>query len=319
MSDIGPVDEQSAGLCRVLEPIVATFRIDDPAAAARLGVQTILPAVITLRALQEAPVLGPWHGLIHRRCRICPAGGGAESPVSETASETVIDTRTRAGWWLVRARTAVGAGRAGERWPDGAVVVHDLARRLDDGDSASPRAPGPLPAVQNAPGSADRSGPRLRPAPADARARGAGEPTGSRESEGFSSLSGFSGFSGLSKLSNGRALSNGRGVRVSALDVAAWSRAGGDCNRLHLVPGAARAAGLRAGREGVIAHGLLLAAVSLALVPAGESAVDLRMRAPLPVPVTAGSHRGRPPDARVLVEEATGALIAGGRRILHRD
>ena len=313
MSDIGPVDEQSAGLCRVLEPIVATFRIDDPAAAARLGVQTILPAVITLRALREAPALGPWHGLLHRRCRICPAGDGAESPVSETASETVIDTRTRAGWWLVRARTAVGAGRAGERWPDGAVVVHDLARRLDDGDSTSPRAPGPLPAVQNAPGSADRSGPRLRPAPADARARGVGEPTGSRGSEGPSSLSGFS------KLGNGRALSNGRAVRVSALDVAAWSRAGGDCNRLHLVPGAARAAGLPAGREDVIAHGLLLAAVSLALVPAGESAVDLRMRAPLPVPVTAGSHRGRPPDARVLVEEATGALIAGGRRILHRD
>lgn len=298
MSDIGPVDEQSAGLCRVLEPIVATSRIDDPTAAARLGIQTILPAVITLRALQEVPVLGPWHGLIHRRCRICPAGGGAESPVSETASETVIDTRTRAGWRLVRARTAVGAGRAGERWPDGAVVVHDLARRLDDGDSASPRAPGPLPAVQNAPGSADRSGPRLRPAPADARARVPGEPTGSRGAKRFS---------------------NGRAVRVSALDVAAWSRAGGDCNRLHLIPGAARTAGLPAGRDDVIAHGLLLAAVSLALVPAGESAVDLRMRAPLPVPVNAGSHRGRPPDARVLVEESTGALIAGGRRILHRD
>ena len=106
---------------------------------------------------------------------------------------------------------------------------------------------------------------------------------------------------------------------MSALDVAAWSRAGGDCNRLHLVPGAAQAAGLRAGREGVIAHGLLLAAVSLALVPAGESAVDLRMRAPLPVPAAAGSRRARPPDARVLVEEPTGSLIAGGRRILHRD
>ena len=307
MSDIGPVDEQSAGLCRVLEPIVATFRIDDPAAAARLGVQTILPAVITLRALREAPALGPWHGLLHRRCRICPAGDGAESPVSETASETVIDTRTRAGWRLVRARTAVGAGRAGERWPDGAVVVHDLARRLDDGDSASPRAPGPLPAVQNAPDSPDSPGstgaPELpghpvRPAPADARARVPGEPTGSRGAKGFS---------------------NGRAVLVSALDIAAWSRVGGDCNRLHLIPGAARTAGLRAGRDDVIAHGLLLAAVSLALIPAEGAAVDLRMRAPLPVPVNAGSHRARPLDARVLVEESTGALIAGGRCVLQRD
>ena len=106
---------------------------------------------------------------------------------------------------------------------------------------------------------------------------------------------------------------------MSALDIAAWSRVGGDCNRLHLIPGAARTAGLRAGRDDVIAHGLLLAAVSLALIPAEGAAVDLRMRAPLPVPVNAGSHRARPLDARVLVEESTGALIAGGRRILHRD
>ncbi len=299
MSDVDPVDEQSAGLCRVLEAILATSGIDDPAAAARLGVQTILPAVITLRALQEAPALRPWHGLLHRRCRICPAGDGV--------APSTIDTRTRAGWRLVRARTAVGAGRAGERWPDGAVVVHDLARRLDDGDSIALHAPHPLPAVQNSPDSPDSPGstgaPELpghpvRPAPADARARVPGEPTGSRGAKGFS---------------------NGRAVLVSALDIAAWSRVGGDCNRLHLIPGAARTAGLRAGRDDVIAHGLLLAAVSLALIPAEGAAVDLRMRAPLPVPVNAGSHRARPLDARVLVEESTGALIAGGRCVLQRD
>ena len=301
MSDIDPVDEQSAGLCRALEPILATSRIDDPAAAARLGIQTILPAIVTLRALQEAPGLRPWHGLLHRRCRICPAGGSAESPAIDTA----IDARTRAGWRLVRARAAVGAGRAGERWPDGAVVVHDLARRLEDGDSTAAR---PLPTVQNSAGSPDLPGSPVRPAPT-ARASGPGEPTGS------------GGPKVLSRLSNGRGngCGNGRVVLVSALDIAAWSRAGGDDNRLHLVPGAARAAGLRAGRDDIIAHGLLLAAVSLALVPAEGAAVDLRMRAPLPVPVTAGSHGARPSEARVLVEESTGSLIAGGRRILHRE
>ena len=289
MSDIDPVDEQSAGLCRVLEPILATSGIDDPATAAHLGVQAILPAVITLRALQEEPGLRPWHGLLHRRCRICPADDGA--------APSTIDTRTRAGWRLVRTRTAVGAGRAGERWPDGAVVVHDLARRLDDGDSTALRAPRPLPAMQNSSDSPGPPGPPVRSAPADARARGPGGPTGSRGPKGPG---------------------NGRAVLVSALDIAAWSRAGGDCNRLHLIPGVARTAGLRAGRDDVIAHGLLLAAVSLALIPAGDSAVDLRMRAPLPVPVIAGPHGARPPDARVLVEEPTGALIAGGRPVLQR-
>ena len=271
MNVIDPVDEQSAGLCRALRPVLATALIRDPAAAARLGADAILPAVVALRAVQRAPQTRGRHDLLHRRCRVLPAVGADTA----TGAATVRVTE-RAGWQLMRARIEVGPSRAGRRWPGGAVVVHDLARRLDDDaptDAAPLRTPVPAPSAGRTP---DRG----------ARPPGAG-----------------------------------RAVRIGALDVAAWAEAGGDRGRVHTLPGAARAAGLHAGADDVVAHGLLLAAVSLALVPAGSGAVDARMPAPLPVPA-AGAAAVRRPDAApsvcVLVDGRTGELTAGGRCVLRR-
>ena len=266
-----PVDAQSAGLCRALGPVLATSLVHDPAAATRLGVDTILPAAIALRALQRAPEVGEWHGLLHRRCRIMPVGSAA--------GPQAVDVTERAGWRFVRARATVGPGRSGPRWPDGAVVVHDLAQRLDGG------APG-------------EAAPPSVPAPSRPAGRAPRHDAGPQPPEA------------------------GRAVRISSLDVAAWTEAGGDHNRVHTVPGAARAAGLRSGADDVVAHGLLLAAVSLALVPAaGGGVVDARMPAPLPVPAAGTPSVRRPgaaPSARVLVNTRTGALTAGGRCVLRR-
>ena len=278
MNVIDPVDEQSAGLCRALEPVLATSPVRDPAAAARLGSDAILPAVIALRALQRSPRARGRHCLLHRRCRILPADGanGAAGPEGATGLPAV-DVTERAGWQLVRARAVVGPSRSGGRWPDGAVVVHELARRLDDApaDAAPPRAP--------------------------ARSRSAGRAP--------------------DRDTGARPPGAGRAVRIDALDVAEWAEAGGDRNRVHTVPGAAREAGLRVGADDVVAHGLLLAAVSLALVPAEENAVEARMPAPLPVPA-AGAAPTRepdaPPSACVLVDGRTGELTAGGRCVLRR-
>ena len=54
-------------------------------------------------------------------------------PVGSAAGPQAVDVTERAGWRFVRARATVGPGRSGPRWPDGAVVVHDLAQRLDGG------------------------------------------------------------------------------------------------------------------------------------------------------------------------------------------
>ncbi|MDY3677720.1 MAG: hypothetical protein SO046_00635 [Actinomyces urogenitalis] len=64
-------------------------------------------------------------------------------------------------------------------------------------------------------------------------------------------------------------------------DVWAWASASGDDNRIHLEPGAGRGIGLTA-HDGVMVHGMLLAALSLALVPARDG-LDARLVAPVVV------------------------------------
>ena len=77
-------------------------------------------------------------------------------------------------------------------------------------------------------------------------------------------------------------------LRIDAADLSAWARAGADPNIIHLRPGAARAAGLAVGGDEAVAHGLLLAALSLAVVPPRARGVDLRFTAPVAVPLAGG-------------------------------
>ncbi|WP_172119799.1 MaoC/PaaZ C-terminal domain-containing protein [Actinomyces faecalis] len=90
-------------------------------------------------------------------------------------------------------------------------------------------------------------------------------------------------------------------ILVLPQDVQAWARASGDDNRLHLVPGAARHQGLSSD-DGVIVHGMLLAALSMVLEPA-SGAVDLRFVAPVPLTDRAGlwARGGSLYDVRGLV------------------
>lgn len=79
-------------------------------------------------------------------------------------------------------------------------------------------------------------------------------------------------------------------LRIDAADLSAWARASADPGAIHLRPGAARAAGLAVGGDEVVAHGLLLAALSLAVVPPERiRGVDLRFTAPVAVPLAGGS------------------------------
>lgn len=290
MSTLGLVDKQSAGPSHALEQVLEAVLAASAAvpggasAAARQGSRAILPAVVSLRELQRTPQLGHWHGLLHRRCRLAPARAGFDEPRAE-ADE-------RAGWRLVRARVRVGADDAGSAWPRGADVVHDLTRRLGEAHRADAHA------------SVRPTGRRVRPA--TPRPPAAGSLTrGSAQGR-----------------PRARSTRTGRTVLVRARDIAAWADAGGDSNRVHLVPGAARDAGLRAGPDDVVAHGLLLAAVSLALVPPTGDAIDLRMPAPLLVPARIGPPGEGPPAgdraAALLAVSDGGDLIAGGRRVLRR-
>lgn len=290
MSTLGLVDKQSAGPSHALEQVLEAVLAASAAvpggasAAARRGSRAILPAVVSLRELQRTPQLGHWHGLLHRRCRLAPARAGFDEPRAE-ADE-------RAGWRLVRARVRVGADDAGSAWPRGADVVHDLTRRLGEAHRADAHA------------SVRPTGRRVRPATPRPPAAGSLTP-GSAQGR-----------------PRARSTRTDRTVLVRARDIAAWADAGGDSNRVHLVPGAARDAGLRAGPDDVVAHGLLLAAVSLALVPPTGDAIDLRMPAPLLVPARIGPPGEDPPAgdraAAALAVSDGGDLIAEGRRVLRR-
>ncbi|WP_196716783.1 MaoC/PaaZ C-terminal domain-containing protein [Actinomyces trachealis] len=77
--------------------------------------------------------------------------------------------------------------------------------------------------------------------------------------------------------------SSTRVLCVTADDVAAWARATGDHNAIHLEPGRGQDCGLLVGDRQVVAHGTLLAALSLALAPPHSPALDLRFVHPLAV------------------------------------
>ena len=107
-------------------------------------------------------------------------------------------------------------------------------------------------------------------------------------------------------------------LRIDAADLSAWARAGADPNIIHLRPGAARAAGLAVGGDEAVAHGLLLAALSLAVVPPRARGVDLRFTAPVAVPLAGGptavsvTGRGDLADRRGTALRRTAAPADGG-------
>ncbi|NDR54473.1 MaoC/PaaZ C-terminal domain-containing protein [Actinomyces sp. 565] len=99
-----------------------------------------------------------------------------------------------------------------------------------------------------------------------------------------------------------------RELVLTAAHVRDWARATGDHNPIHLRAGAARRAGLPVGEGDVVAHGLLLGAISLALAPASGT-VDLRFTGAVPLPA-GGSV--------ALHVDAGGGISTGGHSALLR-
>ena len=105
--------------------------------------------------------------------------------------------------------------------------------------------------------------------------------------------------------------------RLADTDVAAWAQASGDRNPIHLLPGRATEAGLSAGSGEVVAHGLLLGAISLALVQSSPlRQTDLVFIGSADVPES-GSGAGEP-WATLAVDPASGDIAQGRRPVLRR-
>lgn len=241
---------------------------------AAVAAAAIAPAVEALGLLADGALNAPWDGLVHRRCRIRPAArdaGGADA---------VAEPRGRG----VSLRSLRSAERAGwwiaraEAEVDGILVIHELARRSAASTPVEPTTGAPLDA---APGAADplETGRQAVRAPSDLPAAPSPVPAAVT-------------------------------VRLTPDRVTAWAEATGDRNALHLRPGAARAAGLPVGADEVVAHGLLLATLSLAVVPRGDGPVDLRFLVPCTVPRS---------GCALAVDPVTGAVRAGARTLLRCD
>lgn len=93
-------------------------------------------------------------------------------------------------------------------------------------------------------------------------------------------------------------------LTLAAVDLRAWARATGDHNPIHLHPGAALRAGIPVGEGDVVAHGLLLGAISLALVPA-SGAVNLRFTGAAPLPAEGSTTLRVDVDGAISVRERT--------------
>ena len=105
--------------------------------------------------------------------------------------------------------------------------------------------------------------------------------------------------------------------RLTDSDVVSWAQASEDRNPIHLLPGRAAAAGLSAGSHEVVAHGLLLGAISLALVQSSPlRQIGLVFIDSADVPVSqCGTGK---PWATLTVDPASGDIIQGRRPVLRR-
>ena len=105
--------------------------------------------------------------------------------------------------------------------------------------------------------------------------------------------------------------------RLTDTDVDSWAQASGDRNPIHLLPGRAAAAGLSAGSHDVVAHGLLLGAISLALVQSSPlRQIGLVFIGSADVPASqCGTGE---PWATLAVTPASGDIIQGRRPVLRR-
>ena len=105
--------------------------------------------------------------------------------------------------------------------------------------------------------------------------------------------------------------------RLTDADVVAWAQAGGDRNPIHLLPGRAAEAGLSAGSGEVVAHGLLLGAISLALVqPSPLRQIDLVFIGSADVP--ASECGGGESWVTLAVDPVSGDIAQGRRPVLRR-
>lgn len=267
MSAPGPVELASAGLRRVpdragMTRVVARIlardaRFADPQRCARSGVEAILPAVLGLVRARSSIPAGDRDGLVHRRCRIRRRPDGGAPPAPRCAA--------RAGWELTVVVVHV------DRWE----VTHWLARHLERTGGAGVEGVG-----------ADGD-PRVRVEDDGARLEASADRSRSRIRIGGGGVR--AGKDGLRAPDAGATADVVARPRIDAADLSAWARAGADPNIIHLRPGAARAAGLAVGGDEAVAHGLLLAALSLAVVPLGRArGVDLRFTAPVAVPLAGG-------------------------------
>lgn len=238
-----------------------------------------------------------WEGLIHRRIRV--RGGQVDS---------LRWSQRDAGEWVLASVRAP----AGDSW----VVQHDFARR---------RAAIPVPTEI----SVSAAGRSACAEVSEAAAAASGRADAASQGLGVSQPS----VGGPATHSESTASLR---FALTVEDVAAWAEATGDDNPIHLHPGAAAQAGLGVSEDEVAAHGLYLAALSLAVVP--TDAFDIQLRAPLGVPVggaqqfredrsdpdrmpgvvTADSASNPAASATVIEIEARGNVLSSGHLLLKR-
>lgn len=110
---------------------------------------------------------------------------------------------------------------------------------------------------------------------------------------------------------------DGAFYRLGSDDIAAWAEATGDRNAIHLLPGRAARAGLQVGPDDVVAHGLLVGALSLAVcAPSTRHQTSLRFTGPVEVPIPRQGGRGQ--WASLAVSPGAGDVVQGGRPVLRR-
>lgn len=111
--------------------------------------------------------------------------------------------------------------------------------------------------------------------------------------------------------------SGDRIYRLAYDDVVAWAEATGDRNAIHLLPGRAAELGLEAGPDDVVAHGLLLGALSLAVArPSPHQQIRLRFIGAADVP--AHCLDGGEAWTTLVVDPGSGDIARCGRLVLQR-